>query len=338
MQNQQDKLEYLEKCLYCGSKDFNNFVSAPDRFSKREEIFTATKCADCGLVFQNPRVKEEFIGEYYGEEDDLGYYRVPEEKAKTFKSRIKQFINKEVLVQHLSYSHIGKKNFLLKILSLPFKRFSKIRSIPKFVNGGKLLEIGCSHGELLKKMKDLGWGVTGIEMSKKMTEYARSIGLDVLAGRIEDQNYETGSFDVIIMNMVLEHLHDPFGNLERITKWLKPGGQLIFSIPYITGTEFKIFKEYSYGLQLPHHMSFPNKKIIIESLKKLGYKNTKFYFHFFDRDIVVPAQWKYATTKKFVYKLLGHNKFVRYGFVKPVIFVLSLFHRTSRVTVYSHKN
>lgn len=337
MQNLQNKFEYISICPYCQSSNFSHFLSAPDRFSKREEIFSTTKCFDCRLVFQNPRVREEFIAGYYGEQDDLGYYNIPTEKKKSFLSRIKNGINKQVLIQHFNYNNIGKKNILFKMLILPFKKISKIKSIPKFVPGGKILEIGCSHGALLTELKNLGWDVQGIEMSEKMADYARSVGLDVSGKRIEDNDYTENGFDVIIMNMVLEHLYDPFQNLKRITSWIKPGGQLIFSIPYIEGVEFKIFKDYSYGLQLPHHITFLNKKIMREYLTKLGYKNIRFYFQFFDRDVVTSAQWKYTDTHELMYKLLGDNKFVRYIFVKPVVFILSLFNKTSRVTVHAIK-
>lgn len=57
------------------------------------------------------------------------------------------------------------------------------------------------------------------------------------------------------MSMVLEHLYYPFESLENITYWLKPGGQLIFSIPYFEGFEFRFLKNilmaYNYFTILP---------------------------------------------------------------------------------------
>jgi 2-polyprenyl-3-methyl-5-hydroxy-6-metoxy-1,4-benzoquinol methylase len=255
-----DKFEKIDTCPYCGCNSFVKFLSAPDRFSKRNEVFDTMKCAQCGLVFQNPRVKEEFIGEYYAEGDDLGYYRIPFPRQKTLLVKIKEFISKQTLIQHLEYNSLGRKNIFMKLIVFPFIRVLKIKSTPTFVPGGRLFEIGCSHGEHLKEMKGLGWDVSGLEMSERMAEYAESIGLNVVAKRIEDVEYSDNSFNVVTMSMVLEHLYDPFGNLVRITKWLKPKGQLIFSIPYIKGVEFNIFKEYAYGLQLPHHITFMNKK------------------------------------------------------------------------------
>lgn len=332
-----EKFEQFNKCLYCGSDGLEYVLSSPDRFSKRDEIFSLYKCLNCGLAFQNPRVKEVFIGEYYGEGDDLGYYRIPVKKRETLFSKIKSFINKQALIQHFNYLKLGKKNIIFFLLSFPFVRIQKINSTPDFVVNGKLLEIGCSHGVYLKKLQDYGWNVVGLEMDKKMTDYAKSLGLDVSSGRIEEADFHDSDFDVVLMNMVLEHLYNPFENLKKITSWMKPNGQLIFSIPYFNGIEFKIFKEYTYALQLPHHITFLNKKIIREYLTKLGYRNIKFYFQFFDRDVVTSAQFKQVDSNSYLYKLLGGNKFIRYLFIKPIIFLLSLFHMTSRVTVYADK-
>ena len=48
---------------------------------------------------------------------------------------------------------------------------------------------------------------------------------------------------------------------------IKPSGQLIFSIPYFEGLEYKWFKEYTYSLHLPNHITFLNKKVEISGLE-----------------------------------------------------------------------
>ena len=37
-------------------------------------------------------------------------------------------------------------------------------------------------------------------------------------------------FDLVTMSHVLEHLHDPVGVLEKIHRWLKPGGYLLATV------------------------------------------------------------------------------------------------------------
>ncbi len=233
----------------------------------------------------------------------------------------------------------------LKKITPPFvkkifkNRSEKIRLIPSFVRNGKLLEIGCAYGKKMEKLNKLGWTTYGIEMHEKSAQHPKKKKkLNVRYESIEDVKFHTGKFDAIIMDMVLEHLYNPFESLKIITEWLKPNGQLLFSIPYFNGIEFSFYKEFTYALHLPHHITFFNKKILKEYLTKLGYKNIKFYFHYFDRDIVASAQYKYADTNKFIYKFIGYNKFFRKFFIKPFVFITSLLGKTSRVSVFAEKN
>ena len=329
-----NKFEELKKCVYCTSENISYLFSAPNRFDKGNEIFSVSRCNNCDIVFQNPRVKSQYIEEYYT--DTLGYYH-PGVYKDTFSKRIKLFITKNVLVNHFKYFNLGNKSFLIKLISFVFKRKLKIKMIPDYVEQGRVLDIGCSHGALLQELRGYGWEVKGLEVHKKSAEYAQSLGLDVYQSTVEGIDFPDNHFNSIIMGMVLEHLHEPFESLKKITKWIKPKGQLIFSIPYFNGFEFTIFREYCYGLQLPHHIVFLNKKVIEEYLKKIGYKNIRFYFQYFDRDVVTSAGYKYSEKGGFVNKILSSNKVVRYLLIKPAVYLMSYFHKTSRVTVYAEK-
>lgn len=333
----QVEFEKLKKCPYCSSKKIIFLFKSPDRLTNLPGKFSICKCNDCGLVFQNPRVKEKYIGLYYT--NKLGYYNPPKDRVKN-KNRtsiFRKFLKKQTLINHFNYNNLGKKNLFYLLLTAPFKRFLKINSFPIFKKEGNLLEIGCGAGIFLERMKKLGWRVKGVEMGEKTALYAqKEKGLGVYHKRIEECDFNEGEFDVIVMNMLLEHLYNPFKSLQNITKWLKKDGQLIFSIPYFNGFEFMWFKEYCYGLHLPNHITFFNKKIIRDYLKKFGYREIKFYHHFFDRDIVASAQYKYQDTGKLFYKMVGYNKPIRFLVVKPFVFLLSLISKTSRITVHAH--
>ncbi len=303
--------------------------------------FYLTKCENCGLVFQNPRVKEEQIHLFY--KDSLGYYNPPQSQIEKIENedwlvRFKKYLYRQILVNHFGYTNFGNPHFLFKILTFPGKRRLKISLMPKYVQGGRLLEIGCSYGGRLEALKKLGWEVKGIEMDRKSSEHAlRAKKLNVENKRIEEVDFQSGTFDVILMSMVLEHLYSPFELLKKVTKWLKPDGQLIFSIPYFEGIEFQIFKEYTYALQLPHHITFFNRTILNEYLRTLGFTKIKFYFQAFDRDIVASAHYKYQSTKNLAYKFIAYNKVIRKVIIKPLVFFLSLIGKTSRVTIYAEK-
>ncbi len=326
----ENDLEKLFQCPHCSSEDLLFLFQAPDRLAGKPGIFYLEKCARCGLIFQNPRVKQENIAFYY---DSAPYISLPIAQAEPRKFGFQQWIKTKTLTEHFYYP-LAKKNLLFYFLTFPFKRFLKIKAFPNFQPQGKLLEIGCSNGEFLAELKSLGWRAKGVEMSRASSDFGRSIrGLDIENKKIEECRFNFQEFDAIVMLMVLEHLYQPFDALKRITSWLKKEGQLIFSIPYFQGFEFQWFKSYAYGLQTPTHITFFTKKIIKDYLKKLGYRDIRFYFHFFDRDIVASAHYKYQDTKSWFYKIIANNKLVRFLAVKPFVFLLAVFGKSSRVTI-----
>jgi SAM-dependent methyltransferase len=340
------KYEKLSECPYCNSKNLKIIMKSKDFLNNLPGEFYLSKCGNCGLVFQNPRIREEYISIYYP--DDAGYYTPQNLQSNSILSPNAYMGNilKHCLINHFGYIHLGESNAFWKILSIPFVRLLKINMIPYYVKYGHLLEIGCSHGHMLDKFKRLGWNVYGVEPHNDSAEYAKKVrGLNVANKRIEDVDFENDfgvdKFDVIIMNMVLEHLYNPFYTLKIITERLKPNGQLIFSIPYFEGIEFNIYREYCYGMHLPTHMFFLNKKIIEDYLTGLGYANIKFYFHFFDRDLVASSKYMYMENPSGFNLLLKqtlHNKLFRRFFIKPFVLLLSLLGKTSRITVYAEKS
>lgn len=318
--------ERLKRCPYCKSDDSKHkmILVTTDLLNKLPGIFQLVKCSQCNLIFQNPRVCEKDIHIYYPK--TMGYYK-PLIDNKCCKSKYKERIKKLLM----KYS----------------KRFRRIRLYPESVyaddlNPGrfKLLDIGCSHGARLEELKKMGWkNCIGIETDRGSFKYAMEVRkLNVLNIRIEDFNIQENEYDVIILSMVLEHLYNPFETLKKITKGLKPGGQLLFSIPYFEGIEYKLFGAYSYGLQLPTHITFFNKKILNKFLSDIGYKNIRFYFQSFERDITASAMNKYNATGCGIYKIIGSNKVIKKLFIKPILFILSLLSKTGRVSVYAKKS
>ena len=99
-------------------------------------------------------------------------------------------------------------------------------------SGGRLLEIGCAVGFLLRAARERGFDAVGVEMSEWASAYARDeLGLDVVTGRLEDVAFDADSFDVVVMADVIEHLTDPRATLREIRRVLKPGGQLLLLTP-----------------------------------------------------------------------------------------------------------
>ncbi|NQU83978.1 MAG: class I SAM-dependent methyltransferase [Parcubacteria group bacterium] len=328
------KIEYEKvECLFCKEKTKKKLLlRTPDRINNLPGIFSLVRCKKCGLVFQDPRPKEKYIKYYYP--DSAGYYQPVEKKQ----LNIWRWIEKKTLINFYGYSNLGRVNTFIKFILYPiYFYFYKYKSFPHYVKNGKLLEIGCSNGALLKKLKGCGWKVTGIELNKKAAKYGQErANLDIKIGSLFDYEFPKNSFDVVIMDMVLEHLFHPEKAIKKITDFLKPGGQLIFCIPTFDSFESKTFKEYTYICHLPCHLFFFNKSNV-KRLLGHSYEKTKIIFHHFDRDIVASANYQYQNNKKYFYKILAFNKLFRALVIKPFVFCLSLLGRTSRMSIRTIK-
>ena len=313
-----NKYEQLYNCPNCKSSRISLLYQVPDRYGGHEGVFYLSICNECELAFQNPRIKKEFVNEFYP--DDLGYFQL---ESKTKSITLKKYISDSVDIFY---------NLIF------YSRTKKINLIPKYVKDGKLLEIGCSNGKQLAYYKKLGWDVCGIEMNSKAAEYARNTRkLKVQNIITENANFPENTFDIIVMSMVIEHLYEPFELIQKIYKWLKPGGSLFFSTQNFKGIEFKIFKNYTYALHLPNHIFLFHKKILRNQLKKANFSNIKFYNHYFERDVVASCLYKYLDTKKSIYKIFAHNLLLKKFIIKPLLFILSIMGLTSRFSIISKK-
>jgi SAM-dependent methyltransferase len=88
----------------------------------------------------------------------------------------------------------------------------------------KVLDFGCGNGGLVRFLLQRGYDTYGFDTGV-WAEKARASGLPVLSDRELGQH--EGSFDVITMIEVIEHLVDPMSELRRLRRLLKPGGLLL---------------------------------------------------------------------------------------------------------------
>lgn len=97
---------------------------------------------------------------------------------------------------------------------------------------GRALEIGCAHGGFVKLLSSAGFEAIGVEMSPAIIELAqRWFGVNVIQGPIEYITSHIGTFDLIVMFDVLEHLADPVSSMTAILEHLSPTGVLVIQTP-----------------------------------------------------------------------------------------------------------
>jgi SAM-dependent methyltransferase len=97
---------------------------------------------------------------------------------------------------------------------------------------GRLLDLGCGNGAFLRAASVVlpGWSFYGSEWDEKYLDVTRKIpGFQQLfTGDWEDI---PGTFDVISLVHVLEHIPSPAEALAKVRKRLSPGGLLLIEVP-----------------------------------------------------------------------------------------------------------
>ena len=99
-------------------------------------------------------------------------------------------------------------------------------------SNGRLLEIGCGRGELLRGAANVGWVVHGIEMTETFACVARTqSGVSVEVSPAETAAALRERWDVVVLAAVLEHVYNPPVLLARIHDALRPGGVVYIDVP-----------------------------------------------------------------------------------------------------------
>ncbi|MFL6731806.1 MAG: class I SAM-dependent methyltransferase [Sphingomicrobium sp.] len=96
----------------------------------------------------------------------------------------------------------------------------------------RVLEVGCGTGHNLAMLGRFG-KLDACELDAIARGMASDrLGRPVLEARLPDLSmFKAGSYDLIALLDVLEHVPDDMGSLKEIRKLLKPGGALLLTVP-----------------------------------------------------------------------------------------------------------
>ena len=117
-----------------------------------------------------------------------------------------------------------------------------LQRLPAARPGDRLLDVGCATGFLLEEARDRGWQPSGIERSAWAAGIARRALGDaaVHVGDLADAPFPAGTFSVVTLVDVLEHLPDPAGALARVAALLRPGGAAVVVTPSLASWSRRI--------------------------------------------------------------------------------------------------
>src|SRR5579884_3184435 len=198
-------------CNLCGADDAETLFEAG-----QAQINRIVKCRQCGLMYSNPRIRpvdQELVKDY---DPQLTKDAEEYDPARFEKERVQVRDYRDTL------------KYLAEL----------------YPNRGRLLELGCGMGFLLKALSDDGWDVLGIEPDRGFCQYVElKHGLKALPTLLEDSG----------------HTDEP------IRRVLKPGGLLVLEAHRYDSLMFKLLRHRERSVSCDGHIYF----FTTETLRKL---------------------------------------------------------------------
>lgn len=96
----------------------------------------------------------------------------------------------------------------------------RVELIGKFVQGKKILDVGCAYGQYVNYMSNQGFNATGVDLVDQIIKEARAKKGTFIKGRADKLPFKNNSFDTSFLFDILEHGDDMkiLEEAKRVTK------------------------------------------------------------------------------------------------------------------------
>lgn len=148
---------------------------------------------------------------------------------------------------------------------------------------GKVLEIGCGGGGMIKAIKSYRPDLTavGCDISRDAITTAKKHpeGVSFVVGDIYHLPFAKESFDAVVVYDVLEHIDDPEKGMQEIQRVLKKNGIFHGYVPceggLLTYTHWLYLLGWKGKEQYAGHIQRLTGKSVVQMLKKFGFRVTQ---------------------------------------------------------------
>lgn len=244
-------LETLTNCPGCNSEKTTFAFSSLDT-TYSHDAFKIVSCDVCGLHFTNPRPTLSTISKYYENP------------------------------QYVSHTDTNA-GLLFRIYQLvkDYTLSKKLRFVNSLGTEHSILDYGAGTGDFATKMANASWAVSAYEPDagarKRIVEKHRSIQLvDSLS------ELQGGSFSVISLWHVLEHVHELNSTIDRFFELLSPNGILIIAVPNMSSFDARKYGHEWAAYDLPRHLYHFTPETLIPLITRHGFKHRGNYPMWFD--------------------------------------------------------
>lgn len=210
------------------------------RFGDSALPYRFRRCLNCGLVFCHPRPADDAVHDLYG--NDYYLFHIP--PARRWARATQLYIN----------------------TLLPMEKPG---------GSGRLLDVGCSLGDVLAIAQHRGWQVEGIEMAESAARTARDThALCVHVGTIEQHAGRIGRFDVVLATDVIEHVPSPRSFVSAIRAVLNPNGCAVIETPNWASSWRRWGGSSWIGFN-PYHICFFDERSLAALMRSCGFCRTR---------------------------------------------------------------
>lgn len=127
-----------------------------------------------------------------------------------------------------------------------------------------ILDIGCGKGGLLNYLSSIGYkNLHGIDRDVISITEAKNASKTVnfCVGEAEDIPFADSTFDVVVLDQVLEHLHWPLNAVGEIYRVLKDDGIFVVGVPDVDRYDKHYFFEHYWFLMKGHIQHFGEESL-----------------------------------------------------------------------------
>lgn len=216
----------IKTCPLCGGTHIERALTCVDHYASGE-MFHLCRCENCGFVFTQDFPVEAEIGRYYETPDYISH----SDTKKGAMNAVYHWVRNYML---------GQKARLV------------IRESHR--KEGRLLDIGTGTGYFAHTMLRRGWKVDAVEKNAGARAFAREhFQLEVKPDTALN-DFAPGSFDVITLWHVMEHLEALNETWETLNKLLTDKGVLIVAVPNCSSFDARKYGAYWAAYDVPRHL------------------------------------------------------------------------------------
>lgn len=140
----------------------------------------------------------------------------------------------------------------------------------------RVVDIGSGDGHLCAELRAFGWpNVVGVEASATRAARARKFypDIDFMNCYLSESDEPEHSFDMIVIESVIEHLPKPTTQLEELRRYIRPGGTLVVTTPNMDSGHFRLLGKQWTGMLAPHaHIFLFTAAALRTALQNAGFR------------------------------------------------------------------